>query len=161
MESWPPWYGVRGPYFLLTFLLISPHPLICERGELCHLNEHKNLLHICQHVELVNYSFKLYCPSHSFYNLPHLTIVMNLVVFWIKVQKIQPMKTWGHHNVFDFNQSSKYPVDRWKSQIEFDMTYYLDEKGGVKWETLLKSFVQQQWNVLYFYFWRNHSHYRF
>ena len=31
---------VRGPYFLLTFLFISPHPLICERGELYHIKEH-------------------------------------------------------------------------------------------------------------------------
>ena len=58
MESGPPRNGVRGPYFLLTFLFISPHPLIYERGELYHFNEHKNLLHICQHVELVNYPFK-------------------------------------------------------------------------------------------------------
>ena len=43
---------------LLKFLFISPHPLIYERGELYHLNERKNLLHICQHVELVNYPFK-------------------------------------------------------------------------------------------------------
>ena len=33
MESGPPRIGVRGPYFPLMFLLISPHPLICERGE--------------------------------------------------------------------------------------------------------------------------------
>ena len=37
MESGPPRSGVRGPYFLHMFLLISPHPLICERGELYHL----------------------------------------------------------------------------------------------------------------------------
>ena len=30
-----------------------------ERGELYHLNERKNLLKICQHVELVNYPFKV------------------------------------------------------------------------------------------------------
>ena len=59
LESGPPRIGVRGPYFLLTFLLVSPHPLIFERGELYHLNKRKHLLHICQHVELVNYPFKL------------------------------------------------------------------------------------------------------
>ena len=47
--------GVRGSYFPLMFLLISPHPLICERGELYHLSMRTKLLHICQHVELVNY----------------------------------------------------------------------------------------------------------
>ena len=52
MESGPPRNEVRGPYFSLTFPLISPHPLICERGELYHLNKRKKLLHICQHVEL-------------------------------------------------------------------------------------------------------------
>ena len=61
MESGPPQNGVRGPYFLLTFLLISPHPLICERGDLYHLNKNKKLLHICQHVELVNYPFNEKC----------------------------------------------------------------------------------------------------
>ena len=63
MESGPPRNGVRGPYFLLTFLFISPHPLIYERGELNHLNERKNLLHICKHVELVNYPFKKKYPG--------------------------------------------------------------------------------------------------
>ena len=58
MESGPPQNVVRGPYFVLTFLLISPHPLICERGKLYHFNERKNLLHICQNFELVNYPFK-------------------------------------------------------------------------------------------------------
>ena len=72
MESGPPRKGVRGPYFPLTFLFISPHLLICERGELYHLNEHKKLLHICQHVELVNYPCKgnmslwVRIPSNSF-----------------------------------------------------------------------------------------------
>ena len=59
MESGPPQNVVRGPYFLLTFLFISPHPLIYERGELYHLNQRKNQLHICQHVELVNYPFNV------------------------------------------------------------------------------------------------------
>ena len=54
---------VRGPFFLLTFLLISPHPPICERGELYHLNERKNLLYICQYVKLVNYPIKTKCSS--------------------------------------------------------------------------------------------------
>ena len=35
---------LQGVFFLLTFLLISFHLLVCERGELYHLNEHKNLL---------------------------------------------------------------------------------------------------------------------
>ena len=40
------------------FSPISPRPLICEMGCLEHLNERKKLLHICQHVQLVNYPFK-------------------------------------------------------------------------------------------------------
>ena len=38
-----------GPYFRLTFLLISPRPVICERGKLYHLNKSKTLLHICKY----------------------------------------------------------------------------------------------------------------
>ena len=60
MDLGLPQIGVRGPYFLLMFIFHSPHPLTYERGELYHLNERKNLLNICQHVELVNYSFKSY-----------------------------------------------------------------------------------------------------
>ena len=61
MESGPPPKGVRpAPNWSqgALFLLISPHPLIWERGKLYHLNERKNLLHIFHHVELVNYPFK-------------------------------------------------------------------------------------------------------
>ena len=55
MELGPPQNEVRGPYFLVMFLLISPHPLTCERGELYHLNKRRKRFDICQHVELVNY----------------------------------------------------------------------------------------------------------
>ena len=60
MEEGPPRNGVRRPYFLLTFLFIFPHPLIYTmRGESCAiLTKEKNLLQLCQHVELVNYPFK-------------------------------------------------------------------------------------------------------
>ena len=79
MESGPPRNGVRGPYFLLTFLLISPHPLICERGELYHLNERKNLLHMYQHVELVNYPFKgsKSVQINQISNKPKLTVALS------------------------------------------------------------------------------------
>ena len=67
MESGPPQNGVRAAPKWSQGAILSPHisshfsyPLICERGELYHLNEHKNLLHICQHVELVNYPFKIW-----------------------------------------------------------------------------------------------------
>ena len=60
MELGPPPNEVRAAlkwshrtYFLLMFLLISPHPLICKRGELYHFNEHRKLLHISQHAGLV------------------------------------------------------------------------------------------------------------
>ena len=58
MELGSPRNGDRAPHFLLMFLLISPHPLNSERGELYNLSEHQMLLHICQYVELVNYHFK-------------------------------------------------------------------------------------------------------
>ena len=73
MESGPPGNGVRGPYFLIMSLFISPHPLIYERGELYHLNERKKLLHICQHVELVNYPFKQqqFFPDFQYSQMKH------------------------------------------------------------------------------------------
>ena len=35
---------LRGLYFLPTFLPISPHPLVCDSGALCHLNKSNKLL---------------------------------------------------------------------------------------------------------------------
>ena len=81
----------QGPYFLLTFLFISPHPLIYERGELYHLNEHKNLLHICQHVELVNYPFK-WQRLHQAANNVHCAVSL-------RCQPAQKKKSFGVYNV--------------------------------------------------------------
>ena len=51
-SSFPVGENSTGPDFLLQPLLISPHPLICEKGERC------KLPYIYQHYDLVNHPLK-------------------------------------------------------------------------------------------------------
>ena len=83
----------RGPYFLLTSLLISPHPLVWERGKLYHLNKRKKLLHICQHVELVNCPFKFLRANHHYntFSAKKSLILFNL---WVLVIPDPNLKCW-------------------------------------------------------------------
>ena len=63
--------------FSLSLLLVSPHPLICERRKLYHLHKRKSLCHICQHDELVNYHFNAPCLCWATVNNEHKTSKSN------------------------------------------------------------------------------------
>ena len=70
---------------------VNPHLFICERVGLYHLNEHKKMLHICEHDERVNYPFNT--MSLGNFDIPTVTYHFNhcsnrvFIKIWYKVMK--------------------------------------------------------------------------